>query len=199
MLAQLKPLLGSPVTAVLVTGYLAAVTGGLHLDGVADVCDGMGGGRGDPQRTLEVMRDPRVGAHGVVGLCLLLLGKCALLARCLDTGLDSALLLAPVCARASMVPLLTLPSARPGGLGDLVRPPHPHRATLINLLLVAFVIASNAPQLWFAPCGCLIAMAFLGRWARRELGGISGDVLGATVEWAELGFLFAAALGRASI
>ncbi|HMI92808.1 MAG TPA: adenosylcobinamide-GDP ribazoletransferase, partial [Polyangiales bacterium] len=61
--------------ALALTAALAALTGGLHLDGVADICDGLAGGRGNRARTLEIMRDSRIGALGALALALLLIGK----------------------------------------------------------------------------------------------------------------------------
>src|SRR5262249_46662937 len=61
--------------ALLLVALQALLTGALHLDGFSDVVDGFGGGRGDRERTLEIMRDTHIGAFGVVGLILLLAGK----------------------------------------------------------------------------------------------------------------------------
>src|SRR5581483_615259 len=58
------------LTAVLLVALLALLTGGLHLDGLADLFDALGGGRGDRARMLDIMRDSRIGAHGAVALCL---------------------------------------------------------------------------------------------------------------------------------
>ena len=58
---------------------MAMLTGGLHLDGFADVFDALGGGRGDRARMLEIMRDSRIGAHGAGAVALVLLAKAACL------------------------------------------------------------------------------------------------------------------------
>jgi len=67
--------------AILLAALLAGLTGGLHLDGVADVFDALGGGRRDRARMLEIMRDSRIGAHGAAALILVLLAKVTALAQ----------------------------------------------------------------------------------------------------------------------
>src|SRR5687768_16835130 len=71
----LEPVLAPSLCAAALVAFWAYATGGLHLDGVADVFDAFSGGRGDRERTLEIMRDSRIGAHGAVALVLVLLTK----------------------------------------------------------------------------------------------------------------------------
>lgn len=189
-LARATPQLGPAITATLVLLWLALISGALHLDGVGDVADGMGGGQGDRARTLAIMRDSRVGAHGVVGICLLLICKFAALQRCLELELAHALWLAPLCGRAFAVPLLCLPNGRTGGLADHVRPGQPGLALGLNGL-VLLTAMGFAPHLWPALLACAGVVTWLGRWALRRLGGITGDVLGAAIESSEVAFLVA--------
>ena len=77
---SLERVLGAPVAAVGAVAALAVLTGGLHLDGLADAADGLLGGS-SPERRLEIMRDSRVGVFGAVALVLLLLAEVAALAR----------------------------------------------------------------------------------------------------------------------
>ena len=91
--------------AVLVVAALAWMTGGLHLDGVADVFDGLGGGHGDRERILRIMRDSRIGALGATALALVLAAKAAAIAELLGRGALWPLLVAPVVARFAVVPL----------------------------------------------------------------------------------------------
>src|SRR5678815_1688706 len=83
----------------LIAVLLAGLTGGLHLDGVADVFDALGGGRRDRARMLEIMRDSRIGAHGAAALILLLLAKVAALAQVAAANDLVALLAFPTVAR----------------------------------------------------------------------------------------------------
>jgi cobalamin synthase len=90
--------------AALVTGLLAWLTRGLHLDGVADLADGFGGSF-EPARRLAIMKDSSTGAFGVVALVVLLLVKTASLFHLFDYGVDSLpiLLMAPIAARFWML------------------------------------------------------------------------------------------------
>lgn len=188
--------LGAPLAAALLCALWAWLSGGLHLDGVADVCDGMGGGRGQRERTLEIMRDPRVGAHGVVGVALILLIKVGALARCFELDVASAALLAPAWSRAQLLGLLLLPNGRPGGLADHVRPRRPWLALSLNLVGLAALLALWDPGLWPCPLGAATAAIWLAIWAQRRLGGVTGDVLGAATEAGETAFLLTAVLSH---
>ena len=104
--------------AVLLAALLAALTGGLHLDGVADVFDALGGGRGDRARMLEIMRDSRIGAHGAAALTLLLIAKVAALAQVAERRDLLALLAFPTIARwLAALLVVFFPYVRAEGLG----------------------------------------------------------------------------------
>ncbi|WP_300610065.1 adenosylcobinamide-GDP ribazoletransferase, partial [Trebonia sp.] len=106
--------------AALAVGLLALLTGGLHLDGLADTADGLGSRRPAPQ-ALEIMRRSDVGPMGVAALVLVLLVQAAALAAIPRTGLaGAALVLAAVTGRVAVVVATGSPAARPGGFGALV-------------------------------------------------------------------------------
>jgi adenosylcobinamide-GDP ribazoletransferase len=178
------------VVAVALVGLLALATGGLHLDGFADVFDALGGGRGNRDRMLAIMRDSRIGAHGAAALVLLLAAKLVAVTEILDHGPTWALFAAPVAARWAVVPLLVwFPYARPDGLG---KPFHGHAG------VTQFVGATGIAGLSLAGLGqnvavpSLVALAAalgLALWLSRRLGGITGDVCGAAIELAEVGVL----------
>ena len=136
LLLALHGLLGD-TPALLQAAILLAVwvglSGGLHLDGLADTADAWIGGHGDRQRTLEIMKDPRSGPIAVVVLLLVLLLKFAALVVLLGQGAWAGLLLAPWLGRALLpLLLLTTPYVRAGGLGaalaaHLPRQPLPQR------------------------------------------------------------------------
>jgi adenosylcobinamide-GDP ribazoletransferase len=184
--------LGSDLGAWLALAALAAISGGLHLDGLADWFDALGGGRGQRERMLEIMRDPRIGAHGAAALILLLAAKHSALAGLPSSGWALALLGAPVAARAAAVWLLALlPSARSEGLGATftshVRLRHAGWASLFAVVTCA---ALGVPALLaLLACGAM-ALAVAG-WAKLRLGGINGDVCGAAIELGELAFWLA--------
>lgn len=182
-------LFSTTLAALLTVAAWKLLTGGLHLDGVADCLDGLTGR--DVEHRLAIMRDSRIGAFGAVGLILLLLLEIAALAELPPTARWRVLLAAPAIARA-MPPLVAraFPAARPEGHGASFRVGL--RATSAPLALALAALASLAS---LGPVG-LVAFAIatlgslgLGRFATRRLSGVTGDVLGASVEIAELAVL----------
>ncbi len=188
-------LAGTPMLlhAALLLTLWVVLSGGLHLDGLADSADAWLGGFGDRERTLLIMKDPRSGPMAVVTLVLVLLVKfCALLAL-LEQGQQAALILAPVLARAAMLGLfMSTPYVRAGGLGQALADHLPRRAG--RWVLGAVALAS----LGF--CGVWISLwVLVGFWVLRRqmirrLGGTTGDTAGAMLELLELLVLLGAAL-----
>jgi adenosylcobinamide-GDP ribazoletransferase len=184
---------GSTVSAVAIVAVSAMLTGGLHLDGVADLFDALGGGRGNRERMLEIMRDSRIGAHGATALMLVLAAKIALVDALLNQHNALPLLLAPSCARW-ITPLLMkqFPYARETGLGrgfhDHVRWHHVLIATLFFGIALATFAQCTA---WAAGISMLMCLLLCMRVAHL-LSGLTGDVYGAAIELAEACFLFVA-------
>jgi cobalamin 5'-phosphate synthase/cobalamin synthase len=187
----LKPHLPSLVIAVLVVALSAWVTRGLHLDGLADFADGLGGGS-TREDALRIMRDPAVGAFGVVALVLVLVVKIAAM-----DALPSpeALVLAPALARWTAVPIgFFLPYARESeGLGAAMTRGTGRfellGSTVLAVSLTLFFPLKLALVSWTA---VVLVSLLVGKIARRRLGGMTGDVLGANVELAEASVLVAA-------
>jgi adenosylcobinamide-GDP ribazoletransferase len=181
------------VTAVALVALHAAATGGLHLDGVADVFDALGGGRGRRDRMLAILRDSRIGAHGAAALTLVLAGKLAAITVLVEHRAAWPLYAAPAAARwAAAALVIGFPYARSDGLG---KPFHGHAgpvqlagATAAAALALAWL---GAPILAPALCAALAALA-IAALLHRHLGGLTGDVYGAAIELAELAFLIAA-------
>jgi len=190
-LRLLKPHLPSLLVAVLVVALSAWVTRGLHLDGLADFADGLGGGS-TREDALRIMRDPAVGAFGVIALVLVLAVKIAAIDALRS---PEALLLAPVLSRWSAVPVgFFLPYARDsaglgaamtGGTGRLELLGSTVLAAALSLLVPWKLAVLSWPAV-------LLASLLVGAIARRRLGGQTGDVLGANVEIAESCALVAA-------
>jgi adenosylcobinamide-GDP ribazoletransferase len=164
--------------------------GGLLLVGLADTCDGLGGGW-SRERSLSIMRDARSGPYGVTALVLVLGLKGAALAS-LPEGLAwRALVLAPVLGRAGTLLVVGLcPPARPEGAGHALAAGARWPTLLAGGLVAVFVsVAALGP--WGAlALGATAALAW--SWAaylRRRIGGFTGDTLGALVETAEVGVL----------
>lgn len=183
-------LLGTPSllhAALLLTAWVL-LSGGLHLDGLADSADAWLGGFGDRERTLLIMKDPRSGPIAVVTLVLVLLLKFAALVALIEQGQTLALIIVPMLGRAALLGLfLTTPYVRAGGLGQALADHLPRRAGWWVLVTCALgcVLATG----WAAASALGVAFAvFVGlRWMMlRRLGGCTGDTAGALVEVLEV-------------
>ena len=188
--------LGLPplLAALLAVAAQILVTGGLHEDGLADLADGFGGGRTRAEK-LRIMRDPRLGSFGALALVLTLLARIAALAALAEPWLvASALVAAGAASRAGLPALMaSLAPARDHGLAAGAGRPHPLRAAagIAIAALLAFVVLAPgmAAAGLFGAAGALLSVAIL---ARRQIGGYTGDVLGAAQQLAEVGFLLGA-------
>jgi adenosylcobinamide-GDP ribazoletransferase len=182
---------GPVAVALLAAGAL--LTGGLHLDGLMDTADGLGGGR-TPERRLEIMRDSRVGAFGVIAGALALLGQYACLTGLI--GLPRLLALAAAGALSRWAMTLALgrfPSARSGGLGASLRAQGSRAAQVVAALLALTAALLTAP-LGLVGLPLAAAVALLGgRWLTRRLGGLTGDTYGALAVVTETAILLLAA------
>lgn len=184
LLHQLFPPL---VTAGLTVTLWAALTGGLHLDGLADCCDGLLAAT-TRERRLEIMRDPRTGAFAVVGLVLFLLLKVATLAA-LPTP-AAPLLLAPTGARWLLLWVARQPLARPSGLGaDFAAGLSTRSQGWALLCPVALLLCFPTIQTVCAVAAAIGITWVILRTAHARLGGVTGDVYGLVVELSEVTML----------
>jgi adenosylcobinamide-GDP ribazoletransferase len=170
----------------------AVLTGGIHLDALADAADGLGAG--SRERALEVMRDPAVGSFGALALgldLLLKVGAVSLLA--LDRNAVAALAGAFALGRAAPIALAWLPYARSGPGSGRALTDGPSWPRGLGLVLAGAIAVAAFGWDVFAVVGGAAAGAFVvGAVAQRRLGGVTGDVLGAGVEVSTLGALLAA-------
>jgi adenosylcobinamide-GDP ribazoletransferase len=167
-----------------------AVTGALHLDGLADLADGLGAAHGDRTRLLAVMADPHIGSFGVVAIVGQMLAKLVLLHA---VGVDWGLVLVPFAARMGPLAWARLLSPlRPSGLGAAVAGAVRARDLLGWGLLLALT-AVGAPALIAFP----LLVLGVAAWLRRTLGGVTGDAHGAGIEILETGLLVALAVAGA--
>jgi adenosylcobinamide-GDP ribazoletransferase len=179
--ARVDPWLGA-LLALLAWVWL---TGALHLDGLCDLADALGAAHGNRERFLAVLADPHVGAFGVVALVLQLLSKLVLLMLLARAELFWAVLFVPAWARLGTLVWARLPSIKPG-LGERFSWQCPTWG--IALWGAALSLAGLIhPALLAALPLILVWRAFL----LTRLGGMSGDALGAGVEWLESGVLLA--------
>jgi cobalamin 5'-phosphate synthase/cobalamin synthase len=178
----------SMLAAALLVGLGAWVTGGLHLDGLADMADGFGGGR-TREDVLRIMREPAIGSYGATAVAIVIAIKVTAVAALLDRdGSLPFLVAAPVISRWSISPLAAyLPYARAaGGLGQAVTRDG-HTARLLVATAITAVIVTAAARLdgLAAWAGAGLMAAYVARLAWRRIGGVTGDVLGAGVELTE--------------
>jgi adenosylcobinamide-GDP ribazoletransferase len=191
--ALLESVLTPTLAAVVLVAVLAALTGGLHLDGVADVFDALGGGRGDKQRMLDIMRDSRIGAHGAAALVLLLLAKVYAVAAVLERHDLISLLVFPAVGRWAVTPAIVLhPYARAEGTGRAFNGEAGARQVVGATAILALVLVALGPRLCIPAAGALAAASLFALWLRRRLGGLTGDVYGASIELAEVVMLVVA-------
>ncbi len=185
------------LAAALLVCLWVALTGALHLDGLADCADAWVGGMGDRERTLAIMKDPSCGPMGVAAITLVLLLKTVALATLLGLPGQWAWWLIPLAARA-LLPLafVGLPYCRAGGMGDGLAAGASRRGIALALGLTALLCILTLP--WtLAALWLLVAAAIFVLWRRAmllRLGGFTGDGAGALVELAELALLVASAL-----
>lgn len=182
----------SPLLAALLTVTAwKLLTGGVHLDGLADCLDGLTGR--DAEQRLAIMRDSRIGAFGTIGLILFLMLEIVALAELVSPTRGSALFAAPVIARATPAVLAALfRPARADGQGAAFHAGVRPSAVALGLVaaLAAAVFALGGFGVAAVAAGLLAAVAAAAVIAPR-LGGMTGDVLGAAVELSEVAVLLA--------
>jgi adenosylcobinamide-GDP ribazoletransferase len=186
----LLPPLAASVIALVVWVVL---TGGLHLDGLADCCDGLLASA-SAERRLEIMKDPHVGAFGVIGLILVLFLKAAALASLASPGFG--ILLAASLARGCILPAGLVQLARPSGMAaDFASG---FRRSFIFWgavipLTIAFSLGARGLLSALAGVG---AAALILWFAKSRIGGVTGDVFGMLVEVVETVVLLAFLIGE---
>lgn len=183
-----------PIAAALAIGALALLTGALHEDGLADVADGLGGGATAGAR-LAIMRDPRLGSFGVLALVLTLLLRVACLAALAEPFLVLAALLAAGALSRAPLPVMmaVLPAARLDGLAATAGRPASGRAVAavaFAAVLAGLALGPIAGGVALLAAGA--AAGSIGALALRRIGGITGDVLGAAQQVAEVAVLLVA-------
>lgn len=188
----------SGLVAVLLLTAAVVLTGGLHLDGLADTADAWIGGYGDREKTLAIMKDPHSGPIAIVVLVLVLLAKFAALRVAVEQQAWQIIVAVPVVGRSAMVLLLmTTPYVRPQGIGSAHSDYLPRRACLLMLLAI---VAVSIWTLGWWDGGILVAVLGIGVVGLRllllqRLGGTTGDTLGASCELVETLALVTLVLG----
>jgi adenosylcobinamide-GDP ribazoletransferase len=181
--------------AILGVVFNVWLTRALHLDGVGDVADALAGGR-TIERRLEIMKDPRLGAFGVIAIACVLLLKVAAFDRILFLGAWWWIPVPFVVSRAMQVIVITLlPYARPEGgtAGAFVQGARPaHLAAALALAAGLCVLLAGIIGLAIFAAAAILSLLLSG-WMRRHFGGVTGDLVGLTNELFETGLLLALA------
>lgn len=174
------------LSATLIVVLWVWLTGGLHLDGLADTSDAWVGGFGDKERTLRIMKDPSCGPIGVLSLILLCAVKWSAIYVILDLGQFNALILFPLLGRiAPLFLFLTTDYVRKNGLGSSIAEFIP-RTLAIIVIIVGLLISA-----YFGVIGLcvsilmLITLLYLRYNFKQRIGGITGDTIGASIEIVE--------------
>ena len=181
-----QPLL---LSAAIVLAVWVLITGGLHLDGLADSADAWAGGLGDKQRTLEIMKDSRSGALAIVIVVMLLLLKFSALVAALEINQWEALLIAPVLGRCAVVLLfLMTPYVREQGLGSDMAKYLPRKTAWMMLLIIMGLVILTLGIASSIIVLLVVLAVFLGlrQMMVVRVGGMTGDTAGAMVEIIEL-------------
>ena len=195
LLPTVQAFLPSAGAAVLALGFIALATGALHEDGLADLADGFGGGRTEADKS-RIMHDSNIGSYGVLALVLVSLFRITLffaISSMFNDDLSLILFMgiALAAARAQIIYQLCL----------FPISPHAKLGAMLGKPSVAVVLAGTAmwaiPLFYLFPmipafgaaCGGLIMALGIGRLAQRQISGLSGDVMGASIIGAEIGFM----------
>lgn len=179
--------------ASLLIVLMVVLTGGIHLDGFMDSIDGLFSGR-QREKKLEIMRDSRVGAFGVIGAICLLLFKFSLLVGIPAYMLVKLLVVVPAISRWNMtLTIFVFPYARQEGLGAIYK-----KYCGVGELLMATVLTGAAAGIVLGVYGALLMLmgglsaCLVGKRVSRELGGLTGDIYGLINELSEVLLLLAA-------
>jgi adenosylcobinamide-GDP ribazoletransferase len=182
------------IAAALTLAATALLTGCLHEDGLADTADGFGGGAGR-ERKLEIMRDSRIGTYGVCALVLSLIARAGALASLAEPALVAPVLIAAHAAARAMLPafMRAVPPARPDGLAAQAGAPSPIGALAAGLAgVVALVLGLGPAHGVVALALACVVTGLMAYLCVNQIGGQTGDVLGAVEQANEIAVLLAA-------
>jgi adenosylcobinamide-GDP ribazoletransferase len=180
--------LSAEAAAALALAATLIATGCLHEDGLADTADGFGGGR-DVAHKLEIMRDSRIGTYGACALAMsLILRWSAVMTIAHPSAVTLALIAAHASARAPLpIFMRCVPQARADGLSARAGPPPLTSAAVASLLgLLALMVALGATAAVVGLLLLILTDVFLGWLSMRQIGGQTGDVIGAVEQVNEI-------------
>ena len=178
--------LPSAVANVLLISFLAAISGALHLDGLADTCDGLASGK-TPEERWQMMKDSRVGSFGVIGICLLLLVKYVSLNSVPHNLVIVSLILMPVTSRWAMAyAIFAYPYAKPSGLGKVFKQGASWSKFVMPTLITLAVTAALFQLVGLAIILAMwVIVVIMAAFLKSKFSGLTGDNYGAINEMAE--------------
>jgi len=188
-IGQLYP---QPLVVIVATGVTLLLTGAIHEDGWIDFCDGFGGGT-DRESILRIMKDPRAGSFGTIGIALLLLFKIATSSSIPLSYLPSTLLLSHTLSRATLlIPVLLLGYARSDDSKSAGMIQRPGAVSLVFAFAVGIapLYFFDSVLFWTVPVAALIFAFVFSLYLAKRLGGYTGDCLGALQQLEEALVLF---------
>jgi len=175
--------LPTSITALLAIATAILLTGAMHEDGLADVADGFGGGKNRDHK-LEIMRDSRLGVYGTLALILDTALRWAIITELMNFGWQfaaGALIAAGAASRLVTLSLMkSLPAARANGLGASTGKPE-NQTVLVAVIttLLALLTLKDISMIFLVAISAAIAAGALHLLAKQQIGGQTGDVLGA--------------------
>lgn len=172
----------TPLGATAAIVVAIVLTGGLHEDGLADVCDAVRAGR-SRERMLEILKDSRIGAYGAIAIVLSILVRWQAMSR-IEGGVWWKFVLVHAAARASMVLLAATTRSAAPGLGDAFRASLPRYAAPLAALQTLGILLF-IPREWPALLAVAVTVPAVRLWLMRRLGGFTGDCLGFQCQIAE--------------
>lgn len=192
----LHPYYSPMVVAALILIEELLLTGGLHMDGFMDSMDALWSAR-TPERMLEIMKDSRVGSFGALSAIAILLLKFSLLAEVIGAGSYLALLIMPMLSRwMFLIGVIFFPYARKSGLGQGFHEDLSQTPWFLGIEGICCLALTIYLLHWAGLMGFLFSFLFLLYFTRKTsklLGGLTGDLYGASIELSELLFLLGAA------
>lgn len=191
----LSKVIGNMVISVLTVAFWAFVTSGMHLDGLADCFDGFFA-VAQREKRLEIMKDPRIGTFGFLGLIFVILIKISLVNSIVFENIWSLtpMLLAIVFARSASLALVFLKNARNQGLGFGIADKKSWIYSLINFLIPVGLCCFFGWNAVIALGASFVISLLVGWLSMSKIGGVTGDVFGMSIEVSEIAVLLVFAL-----
>ena len=167
------------------------ITGGLHLDGLADTCDGLLSSR-DREKMLQIMKDSRIGTNGVLAIIMDLLIKLSLMFSLPINLRPLAIISSVVLGKTIMLVLIyTTSYGRKDGIGGLFYKGISKTNVAIGSMIgMIIILAIHSLRIIPILILCIVSMVFYRKFVINKIGGITGDTLGAANELTEILFLF---------